>query len=277
VLGVVVELVAQTADVDVDRPVEDLGGVVGVDRVEELVAGQDPAVRGEQGGEQAELDEGQGNEAGADARLVAGRVEDEVAVAERPLSAPRSGRSRPGRRRVRAGRGGLGPAKDRLDTQDELARRERLDEVVVRAVLEAADPTRIGIVADTSSRRTARITARPSSSGSIRSSTTRAGSWRSIAARADGPSPAVSTTYPSRSRYVRTRRTILGSSSTTRIGRRVADGIVRSRWYGGGGDGAVTARPPPPPRRAGAARGCCNPTNDDAEPPARRAVRRWSL
>ena len=44
---VVVELVAQAADVDVDRAIEDLGRLVAVDRVEELVARQDPAVGAE--------------------------------------------------------------------------------------------------------------------------------------------------------------------------------------------------------------------------------------
>ena len=39
------------------------------------------------------------------------------------------------------------------------------------------------------------------------------------ASSAAGPSAAVTTANPSRSRYVRTRRTIFASSSTTRIGR----------------------------------------------------------
>ena len=41
--GVVTELVAQPPDMDVDGPVEHLRLVLAVDRVEQLVAGQDPA------------------------------------------------------------------------------------------------------------------------------------------------------------------------------------------------------------------------------------------
>ena len=91
-----------------------------------------------------------------------------------------------------------------------------------------ADSTRIGVRAASSSRRTARMTARPSSSGSIRSRTTSAGSMGSMASSAAGPSAAVTTVNPSRSRYVRTSRTIFASSSTTRIGavgRRLRSGV----------------------------------------------------
>ena len=41
---------------DVDGPVEDVARLVAVDGVEELVAGQDAAVGGEDRGEQPELD-----------------------------------------------------------------------------------------------------------------------------------------------------------------------------------------------------------------------------
>ena len=60
-LGVVPELVAQPADVDVNGPVEDVGLVAAVDRIEELVAGQDAAVRFEDRLEEPELDPGQGD------------------------------------------------------------------------------------------------------------------------------------------------------------------------------------------------------------------------
>ena len=59
-----------------------------------------------------------------------------------------------------------------------------------------ADTMRIGVAAASSSRRTARMTARPSSSGSIRSRTTSAGRWRSMASSAAGPSAAVTTAKP---------------------------------------------------------------------------------
>ena len=58
-LGVVAELVAQAADVDVDRAVEDLGLVLAVDGIEQLVARQDAPIGLEQGLEQPELDPGQ--------------------------------------------------------------------------------------------------------------------------------------------------------------------------------------------------------------------------
>ena len=47
-VGVVAELVPEPPDVDVDGPIEDLGLVLAVDRVEQLVAGQDAAVGLEQ-------------------------------------------------------------------------------------------------------------------------------------------------------------------------------------------------------------------------------------
>src|SRR5579864_7136316 len=53
--------------------------------------------------------------------------------------------------------------------------------------------------------------------GSIRSSTTRCGRVARACCSAARPSTAVSTTKPSRSRYARTRLTMLASSSTTRI------------------------------------------------------------
>ena len=44
---------------DVDRPIEDLGLLRAPDRVEELVAAEDPAVGLEEGLEEAELDVGE--------------------------------------------------------------------------------------------------------------------------------------------------------------------------------------------------------------------------
>ena len=101
---------------DVDRPIEDLGLVLAVDRVEQLVAGQDAAVGLEQRGEQPELDRGQGHRPVADADLVAFAVEDEVAVADRLAGrSPRVAASAPARSRIRwtrrtssAGEKGLG-------------------------------------------------------------------------------------------------------------------------------------------------------------------------
>src|SRR5947208_5184946 len=74
-------------------------------------------------------------------------------------------------------------------------------------------------------RRTALITASPSTSGSMMSRMTRAGASRLIAASAVRPSCASITRKPSRSRYIRTSRRIFASSSTTRIGAVVAAGM----------------------------------------------------
>ena len=128
-LGVVAELVAQAPDVDVDRPVEHLGLVAAVDRVEQLVAGQDAAV-----GLDERWSSRNSTRVSGDRRAVAG--------------SPRGGRGRRRGRPVTSGgradgvRASVarGPAQDRLDAQDELGRGERLGQVVVGAVLEAGDP-----------------------------------------------------------------------------------------------------------------------------------------
>ena len=91
--GVVAELVAQPADVDVDRPVQDVGLSSAVDRVEQLVAGQDAAVGLEDRLEEPELDPGQRDRLAVAGDLVAVEVDDEVGVEQR----------RTGRRRSRAG------------------------------------------------------------------------------------------------------------------------------------------------------------------------------
>ena len=65
---------------DVDRAVQDLGAVVAVDRVEQLVAREDAAVRGEDRLEQAELDPGQRDRLAVAGDLEAVAVERQVAV-----------------------------------------------------------------------------------------------------------------------------------------------------------------------------------------------------
>ena len=125
-LGIVAELVAQPPDVDVDGPVEDLGLVLAVDGIEQLVAAQDAAAGLDEAGQEPELDPGQGDRHAVAGDLVAVEVDDQV-----------------GQRQARAGAGvGVragGAAQDRLDAQDQLGRRERLGQVVVGAVLEAGD------------------------------------------------------------------------------------------------------------------------------------------
>src|SRR4051794_38922637 len=81
-LGIVAELLAETADVDVDRPVEDRGVVTAVDLVEELVARQDAAAGFEQHLEEPELDARERDDLALSQDLVATRIEDEVGVAD---------------------------------------------------------------------------------------------------------------------------------------------------------------------------------------------------
>ena len=101
-----------------------------VDGVEQLVAGQDPAVRLEERLEEAELDAGQGDRLAVAGDLVAVEVDDQVGVAERRRGRPRRGlgRGRAVRRRID------------LTRRTSSAGRERLGQVVVGAVLEAGDP-----------------------------------------------------------------------------------------------------------------------------------------
>ena len=126
-LGVVAELVAQPPDVDVDGPVEDLGLVLAVDRIEQLVAGQDAAVG---------LDQRWSSRNSTRVRAIGSpsRV-----TSWRSRSTTRSARTSGGCAGAGVGRRGGGAAQDRLDAQDELGRRERLGQVVVGAVLEAGD------------------------------------------------------------------------------------------------------------------------------------------
>ena len=87
---------------DVDRAVEDLGASCAVDRVEQLVAGEDAAVGGEDRLEQPELDAGQ-----VDRPAVAGHL---VAVA-----VERSGRRGRSGGRVAAVEASAGAARRRID------------------------------------------------------------------------------------------------------------------------------------------------------------------
>ena len=112
---------------NVDGPVEDLGRVLAVDRIEQTIAAEDTAAGLDEAGQQAELDVGEGDRYAAAGDLVAVEVDDEVGQRE---ACPGSGVGGPRRR----------PPQDRLDAQDQLGRRERLGQVVVGAILEAGDP-----------------------------------------------------------------------------------------------------------------------------------------
>src|SRR6478752_10537772 len=76
-LGVVAEFVAQPADVDVDGPVEDVRLVSPVDRVEQLIAGEDAAIGFEDRLEKSELDPGRRDRRARAGDVVAVGIEDE--------------------------------------------------------------------------------------------------------------------------------------------------------------------------------------------------------
>ena len=110
-IRVVAELVPQPADVDVDRPVQDLGLVLAVDGVEQLVPGQNSTARLEEGHEKAELDGRKWHEPISDPDLVAIAIDDQVGVPDRFPSATGCA-ARPA--------ASAGPIEDPLDAQDEL-------------------------------------------------------------------------------------------------------------------------------------------------------------
>ena len=66
---------------DVDRPVEDVGPVLAVDRVEQLVAGEDPAAGLDEAGQEAELDAGERDRPAGPGDLVAVEVDGQVGQA----------------------------------------------------------------------------------------------------------------------------------------------------------------------------------------------------
>src|SRR6188768_636392 len=118
---------------DIDRAIEDVARLMAVDGVEQLVAGQDATVGGEDRREELELDRCEVDSGLAAAHLMACRVDDEIGMADDRSSSTVRSRCR-----------WLGPAQDRLDPKDQLRRRERLGQIVVRAVLEPCDPIERG-------------------------------------------------------------------------------------------------------------------------------------
>ena len=84
---------------DVDRAIQDVGLVAAVDRIEQLVAGQDPAVGLDDRLEQTELDPGEGDRLTGAGDLVAVEIDDEVGVEERQTARRVVGRRRSAERR----------------------------------------------------------------------------------------------------------------------------------------------------------------------------------
>ncbi len=103
----------------VDRPLVRLEGDA-TERVEELGPGEDPARAGRERGQQPELGRGEVDRPPGDLGTHPGHIEDHVAC---PDDVARLG-------------GPLGASQDGLDARDELARGERLGQVVVGAHLE---------------------------------------------------------------------------------------------------------------------------------------------
>ena len=145
---------------DVDRAVHDLGLVLAVDGIEQLIARQDSTIGLQQRLEEPELDARQVDRRACAEDVEAIEVHDEVGVGQRPapVRAARRTAAGPVRRRPPGRRASAGPAQDRLHPQDELGRRERLRQVVVGAVLEARDPVeRRAAGADDEDRRRGRL------------------------------------------------------------------------------------------------------------------------
>ena len=82
-LRVVVELVAEAADVDIDGPVQDLRLVRAVHGIEELVATEDASFGGQDRLEQSELDVGQRDRLAVAGHLVTVAIDGQVAVHDR--------------------------------------------------------------------------------------------------------------------------------------------------------------------------------------------------
>ncbi len=120
----------------IDGAVEDIGLAEAVQRVEQLVAGQHAAVRGEERREQAELGRRQDDGLVADRDLVPVEVHHEVVVAQDPRGSVSPPGVVPGARRpstpTRAPSSPR-PLEDALDPEHQLGRRERLRDVVVGA------------------------------------------------------------------------------------------------------------------------------------------------
>ena len=94
---------------DIDRAIEDVARLMAVDGVEQLVAGQDATVGGEDRREELELDRCEVDSGLAAADLMACRVDDEIGMADDRSSSTVRSRCR-----------WLGPAQDRLDPKDQL-------------------------------------------------------------------------------------------------------------------------------------------------------------
>jgi len=202
-------------DVLVDGTVRHVALADAVDRVQQPVAREHAALRVEQRGEQPELERAQGH--GHAVTVAAWRPTSSSS----PPPASTTSSSMVAPRSVGAGSCAHGrpapPAR-------------RVGQVVVRALGQRLDPgRRRGVRADSTrmgtspNRRARRMTSIPSSSGIMRSSTTRRG-WSAIASRAAPAGGGRHDAVPLALEVRAHEGPIFGSSSTTRIGR------PRGRW-----------------------------------------------
>src|SRR5438309_9640208 len=115
-IGIVAQLLAESPDVDVDRPVQRLCRTVAVERVEKRVPRKNAALGFSKRHQQAELRRGHEQRTALAAGFVAVAVDLHVTETQR-LPWPAA----------------AGPPQDRLHADDELGRRERPRQVVVGA------------------------------------------------------------------------------------------------------------------------------------------------
>src|SRR5205814_9303452 len=123
---VVLDLLPQVTDVDVDRLLVLVEGVIVTKELEELGPGVDPAGPGRQMAEDLELGRGEADPAGTALDATALEVDEQVVVADDATAR--------GIAEV-----AVGSAKECLDPAQQLAQPERLRQVVVGAELEPDD------------------------------------------------------------------------------------------------------------------------------------------
>src|SRR5947207_9113173 len=122
--GIILDLVAEVADVDVDRLLVLIERLVVAEQLEELAAGVDPPRARREMAEDLELGRGEADPPIASLNAASFEVDHEIAVADDPASRGVAEIA------VRSTQEGLDPA-------HQLAQPERLGQVVVRAELEA--------------------------------------------------------------------------------------------------------------------------------------------
>src|SRR5438105_6578858 len=125
-IGLLAKFVAQPADMDVDRALQGVALHRPVQGDEQNLSGEYSAFGLHQCREKAELGRRQGDDSVATSQFEPVEVDREVAVPDRAAV-------------LRPSRRALGAAEDGFDAHDELSRGEGLDEIIVRAFVDAVD------------------------------------------------------------------------------------------------------------------------------------------